>query len=209
MRLTVTQPLFAWEALDDSPSLQTVQAFLALAPDAPLLATLHRWRGRGRDDFPVASLWGVVLLTPLLRHATLEACLGDLRRNAALRRLIGLERERDVPKKWNVSRFLKVLGREPHLTLLREVFDTMVRRLAEAVPDLGVRLAGDSSGLSARQESRPDPTLPAPAGGRKEYTDEHGAVTRVIEWPEGGRHRPRHRDPVPVAGRVGAAPARP
>jgi len=182
LRLTVTHPLFAWEALEDSPSLQTVRDFLAIVPDAKLLDALRRSRGRGRDDYPVEALWGVVLLTVLLRHPTFDACLGDLRRNAALRRLIGLEREADVPKKWNVSRFLKVLGAEPHLGLLHDVFDTMIRTLGGAVPDLGAHTAGDSSALLAQEEAHPDPTLPAPAGGRKEYTDQTGAVTKVFEW---------------------------
>ena len=182
MRLTVTQPLFAWEALEDSPSLQTVRDFLARVPDARLLDALRRSRGRGRDDYPVEALWGVVLLTVLLRHPTFDACLGDLRRNAALRRLIGLEREADVPRKWNVSRFLKVLGAEPHLELLRETFDAMIRTLGEVVPDLGAHTAGDSSALLAQEEAHPEATLPAPAGGRKEYTDPAGAVTKVFEW---------------------------
>src|SRR5574337_1597915 len=110
MRLTTQHPLFAWEALEDSPSLQTVQAFLAAVPDAQLRAALHAWRGKGRDDYPITSLWGVLLLTIALRHPTLEACLADLRRNAALRKLIGIESEAGVPKPWNMSRFLEVLG---------------------------------------------------------------------------------------------------
>jgi hypothetical protein len=50
------------------------------------------------------------------------------------------------------------------------------------VTDLGVHTAGDSSGLRAREEADPDPGLPAPAGGRKEYTDASGTVTKVIAW---------------------------
>ncbi len=69
--------------------------------------------GRGRDDYPVHVLWGTVLLVSLLRHPTTEACLGELQRNASLRRLIGIESEGGVPKKWNVSRCLDVLGAEP------------------------------------------------------------------------------------------------
>jgi hypothetical protein len=130
LRLSVTQPLFAWECLDDGPSLQTIRDLLALVPDGRLLDALRRWRGHGRDDYPVEALWGVVLLTILLRHPTFDACLEDLRRNAALRRLIGIPRETRVPKNWNVSRFLKVLGTEPHLTLLHDVFDRMIRTLA-------------------------------------------------------------------------------
>ncbi len=68
MRITTTQPLFAWECLDDSPSLRTIREFLGTVPDAKLLNALHRWRGRGRDDYPVSVLWGTFLLTILLRH---------------------------------------------------------------------------------------------------------------------------------------------
>ena len=56
MRVTSTPPLFAWEALEDSPSLQTVREFLAAVPDAKLLDSLRQWRGKGRDDYPVSVL---------------------------------------------------------------------------------------------------------------------------------------------------------
>lgn len=191
MRIRMTQPLFAWEALEDEPSLRTVREFLAGVPDADLLASLKSGRGRGRDDYPVSVLWGVLLLTVVLRHPSLEACLGELRRNAGLRKLIGISSESGVPKKWNLSRFLVVLGTEPHLSLLRGVFDGMIRRLGGVVNDLGVHTAGDASALNARRErGGPKPPskrgkgdeLPEPAGGRKEYTDESGTVVKVVEW---------------------------
>ena len=190
MRITTTQPLFAWEALEDSPSLKTIRQFLAAVPDGALLESLHRWRGRGRDDYPVYVLWGTLLLTILLRHTSIESCLGELRRNRALRKLIGIESESKVPKKWNMSRFQAVLGTEPHLSLLHEVFDGMIRRLGAVVVDLGVHTAGDASGLNARREKNKKKkrkavgvaALPEPAGGRKEYTDESGKVIRVVEW---------------------------
>jgi hypothetical protein len=184
MRVHVTDPLFAWNRLDDSPDLRTVRDLLASVPDGALLESLRKARGRGRDDYPVSVLWGVLLLTIALRHTSIEACLSELRRNADLRRLIGIDGEQRVPRKWNMSRFLEVLGQEPHRTLLREAFDAMVQRLGRAVPDLGRNTAGDSSGLSARPlaEDAELHGLPAPAGGRKEYTDESGAVTRVVAW---------------------------
>lgn len=98
MRIAMTKPLFAWDCLDDSPDLATIRDFLHALPDGQLLESLRQYRGRGRDDYPVTALWGVTVLTPLLRHPTTEACLGDLRRNAALRRLIGIEHEEGVPK---------------------------------------------------------------------------------------------------------------
>jgi len=125
-------------------------------------------------------------LTPLLRHPSTEATLAELRRNAGLRRLIGIESESQVPKKWNMSRFQEVLGRPPHLALLHEVFDIMVEQLAEEVKDLGEHTAGDATNLLARRprgkRSRIDSKLPQPTGGRKEYTDEQGEVVKVVEW---------------------------
>jgi len=127
----------------------------------------------------------MLLLTILLQHASIEACLGELRRNRSLRTLIGIESESKVPKKWNLSRFLDVLGTDRHLSLLHEVFDTMIQQLGEVVVDLGAHTAGDASGLNARCENQKKAArsgLPIPAGGRKEYTDESGRVVKIVEW---------------------------
>jgi hypothetical protein len=188
MRITVTQPRFAWAALEDSPSLETIRRCLEAIPDAPLLQGLRHARGRGRDDFPVSVLWGVALMTPLLRHASSDACLGEVRRNPALRRLLGIETQDQIPKHWNLSRFLDVLGHPAHLAALRASFDAMVHRLASVVPDLGRRVAGDATALSARrgdekrQQAEVRLGLPQPAGGRKEYKDADGNVVKVVEW---------------------------
>jgi hypothetical protein len=82
MRIDATKPLFAWECLDDSPSLVTLREFLATIPDSHLLESLRRGRGKGRDDYPVHVLWGVQLLAVALRHPTMEACLDELKRNS-------------------------------------------------------------------------------------------------------------------------------
>src|SRR5262249_22521789 len=157
-------------------------------PDAAILHGLRSARGRGRDDYPVSALWGVAVLTPLLRHPSHEACLAELRRNPALRRLIGIEAEEHVPHHWNLSRFLDALGHPAHLAARHTGFDHMVRRLGGAVPNLGHRLAGDATALNARrggtdrQERETRLGLPQPAGGRKEYLDAEGRVERVVEW---------------------------
>lgn len=110
MHVALSKSLFAWETLEDSPSLKTIRAFLEAVPDGRLLAALRQYRGHGRNDHPVHVLWGVVLLTVLLRHTSFAATLGELRRNEALRLLIGIKSEQEVPDAWNVSRFLRVLG---------------------------------------------------------------------------------------------------
>lgn len=189
MRIHATQPLFAWDALEDSPTLATIRRFLESVPDQTLLASLEAARGKGRDDYPVRVLWGVVLLTVLLRHSSFEACLAELRRNEGLRRLLGLASEDHVPHKWNVSRFLNLLGQAPHRQHLEAIFTGMIARLAGAVNDLGAQLAGDATALNARKTraarrsaAARSESLPEPSGGRKEYTDEAGTVTKVVEW---------------------------
>jgi DDE family transposase/transposase-like protein DUF772 len=183
------RPLFAWDELQDSPSLQQVRTLLASIPDASLLQALDARRHNGCNKYPVRVLWGCLLLAILLRHTTMEACLQELRRNAGLRLLIDIDREEDVPQGWNLSRFLAVLGQEPFRTELVAIFNVMVRQLADVVPDLGQHTAGDSTALSgrcdpdaARQAAELTQGLPQPSGGRKEYTDDDGQVTKVVEW---------------------------
>jgi len=99
--------------------------------------------------------------------------------------VIGIESESQVPKKWNMTRFQETLGREPHRSLLREIFDEMARGLSKRVDDLGEQVSGDATVLSARarrSDGEPVSDLPQPAGGKKEYKDEEGHVTKGVEW---------------------------
>jgi hypothetical protein len=114
--------------------------------------------------------------------------LAELRRNDGLRRIIGIESEAGVPKPWNISRFEEVLGQEPHRTLLKQLFADLIRQLGVAIADLGTNAAGDATALSARRkpaeaaQDEVDEGLPQPSGGRKEYKDDQGKVTKVVEW---------------------------
>jgi hypothetical protein len=189
MLIHATQPLFAWGELQDCPTLSTIAEFLRTVPDQPLLDGLSQARGHGRDDYPVSRLWRVVLLSILLRHHSFTDCLAELHRNPTLCRLIDITSEDQIPSSANLSRFLDVLGQPPHLDALRQVFDALVRPLGQAVPQLGRHTAGDATALNARPKANPkavqaevDQGLPQPSGGRKEYTDEQGTVTKVVEW---------------------------
>lgn len=189
VKIAITKPLFPWDMLEDSPSLQSIRTLLEAIPDHALLEALRAARGKGRDDFPISALWGTLLLSIILRHVTINACLEELERNAALRLLIGIESEREVPGPDNISRFLVTLGEEPHLTLLHAIFDVMVKRLGLAVDALGVDTAGDSTGLAGRaavsdklKDAEIAQGLPQPTGGKKEYKDDDGNVTKVVCW---------------------------
>ena len=189
MKISVTKPLFAWDALEDSPSLQSLRVLLESISDYELLESLRQARGKGRDDYPVEVLWGTLLLAIALRHVSIDACLEELRRNPALRLLVGIEEEDRVPGPDNMSRFLATLGEEPHLNHLRRVFDTQVGRLGAVIGDFGKDTAGDSTGLAGRaalseklRAAEIAQGLPQPSGGRKEYKDDDGNITKVVEW---------------------------
>ncbi len=189
MKIHATASLFAWSELEDCPTLGTIRDFLQTIDDEDLLEGLQQARGRGRNDYPVARLWPIVLLTIALRHTTFNATLAELHRNPSLCRLIGIHSEEEIPRSYNLSRFLEALGEQPHLDRLREIFDQMAQRLGQAVDDLGIHTAGDATALSARntksEQSRAtenEQGLPQACGGRKEYCDESGKVTKVVEW---------------------------
>jgi len=189
MLLHATDDLCAWDKLEDCPTLTTIRDFLQTVPDQPLIDGLVAARGRGRDDFPVARLWHVVLLTIALRHVYFNALLAELHRNPALCRLIDIHHEDEIPDAHNLSRFLDVLGQEPHLSALRDIFNVLVQRLGLAIPELGQHTAGDATALSGRAKkdaqavaAEVEQGLPQPSGGRKEYKDDEGRVTKVVEW---------------------------
>lgn len=189
MLIHATRPLFAWSELEDSPSLQTIRAVLSCLPDQALLDGLQQARGRGRDDYPVGVLWGVVVVSVLCRHVWLNDCLAELHRNPTLCAMLGITKVVDIPKPHNLSRFLDTLGQPPHLQNLRAVFDTLVNDLGAAVPELGKHTAGDSTALAAKPKKNAEAVaaeladgLPQPTGGRKEYHDEEGKLVKVYEW---------------------------
>ena len=189
MHIHTAQPLVAWGELEDCPTLATIRDFLRTVPDQPLLDGLRRARGHGRDDYPVSRLWHVVLLTVLLRHHSFHDCLAELHRNPSLCRLLDITSEDQIPKGPNISRFLDVLGQQPHLAALRHVFDQLALRLGRAVAELGRHTAGDATALNARPKANLKAVkaeiaegLPQPSGGRKEYTGDDGQVTKVVEW---------------------------
>jgi len=189
MRIHAAEPLFAWGQLEDCPTPATIRDLLAAVPDHDLIAGLVAARGHGRDDYPVARLRHIVLLTILLRHTPFNACLDELHRNPALCRPLDITAAEQIPHGWDLSRFLDTPGREPHLAALRQVFDALARPPGRAAPDLGRHTAGDATALNARAQSDPkavareaERRLPQPTGGRKEYTDAEGKVVKVVEW---------------------------
>src|SRR3954452_25540282 len=132
MQLHASDPLFTWARLADHPELSTPRHLLEVLPDQNLLAGLEKGRGKGRDDFPIRVLWGVVVFTVALRHPSFASCIAELNRNPALYRLLAISSVAGIPKDYNHPRFMDVLVQHPHLSELRKVFDVLVQRLGVA-----------------------------------------------------------------------------
>ena len=188
MVLHPAKPLFDWESLEDSPSLQTIKDLLAALPDAKLLDSLRQARGNGRNDYPVHVLWGVVVLRVVLRHVTTEAVLGELRRNDGLRRLIGIDSR--SPRAQAVEPLAIRGGARPGAPSLAPQRDL---QCVDSTLGAGRRRPGQGHrrrlhGLSARRKDEEAAQeeiaegLPQAGGGRKEYKDAEGKVTKVVEW---------------------------
>ena len=53
--------LFKWDTVEDIGDLIRLQFVLDNLPDEPLMHALENKRGRGRDDYPVRSVWNSLL----------------------------------------------------------------------------------------------------------------------------------------------------
>ena len=142
------KPLFGWDQIEALGDLGRLRLVLENLPDEALMKKLEQERDRGRDDYPIRPMWNALISGVVFQHPTVEALLRELRRNAQLRQVCGFDLVKGlkaVPDSWAFSRFLaQVMA---HRDLIRQMFDTMVDRLMELLPDFGVSLAVDGKAL--------------------------------------------------------------
>ena len=182
MIIHAAKPLFAWDCLEDSPSLRTIKDLLASLPDGKLLNSLRNARGKGCNDYSVSVLWGVVVLRIALWHITTEAVLAELRRNEGLRRILGIESESGVPKPWNICKRSRLPGawrRNAGARILRQP-----RTLTNASSRRRTRPACRLAGLCSFSQQRPSsPHM-------------HAVVLRAHEVLAAARRLRQHRPAV-------------
>ncbi len=168
MQLANCQPFFAWDALEDNPSLGASKRLLAAIPDAPLLDSLRQARGHGRDDHPVGVLWGVVLLTVVLRHTHCCNTAGDASALNARRNKKRAAAAATSTEPTNAAQTKAEAASTPPPAT--PTATTPPAQTGEDQPALQDKVVLDPFGL------------PLAAGGRKEYTDADGKVVKVVEW---------------------------
>ena len=192
MKIAITKPLFAWDALEDSPSLQSLRSCWNRSLTTRC-SSRSACRGKGRDDYPVEVLWGT-----LVWHRPAACLPRRLPRGTPTQSGVatapGHRRGGRVPGPDNMSRFLATLGEEPHLTHLRGS-SIPGQRLGAVVGDLGKNTAGDSTGLAGRARPATNcvppransgfPNLPADARSTRTTTEtsprsSNGSATSCI-----------------------------
>lgn len=179
--------LFGWEEIEELEDLERLRLVLEYMPDEELMITLERERKNGRDDYPIRAMWNSVLAGIVFQHTSVESLRRELSRNGQLRDMCGFKGK--VPSASPYTRFLKTLLK--HKKQIDEIFDRLVEKLTQVLPDFGKQLAMDSKAISSfakgkNKNQTPDGRRDTDADyGRKEYRGvrEDGTVwEKIVKW---------------------------
>ena len=176
MAIIPQKQLFAWEEVEALGDLERLRLVLDHLPDEPLMRTLERRRGTGRDDYPIRAVWNSILAGVVYQHPSVESLRRELLRNAQLRALCGFDvcrGEDAVPPSWAYTRFLKRVM--AHQEEIDRLFDRLVEQLRDALPEFGRVLAIDGKAVRTHAEPRPKGAAPLPADGRRDTDADFGA----------------------------------
>ena len=178
MATIAQRSLFSWKQIDAASDLDRLRLVLSVLPDEPLVATLEKQRGRGRDDYPIRPTWNALLAGIVFQHPSAAALLRELGRNAELRELCGYDPLRGtgaVPTEDAFGRFLALVVAQGDK--LRAIFDALVDELSRELPDLGRRLAVDSKAIQSAGKPVRDEDKRTEPDGRRDLDADWGTKT--------------------------------
>ena len=188
MAIIAQKKLFGWNEIEELGDLDRLRLVLESVPDEPLMQALEQKRGRGRDEYPVRSIWNTVIAGVVFGHPSVQSLRRELRRNAQLRDVCGLELGKGlaaVPPPYAYSRFLKTLiNHQPHI---QRIFESLVDEVEEELPDLGRVMAVDGKAIDshARGRKKDQEQEPKPSDGRRDTDADWGVKTYKGEKEDG------------------------
>jgi len=146
--------LFAWNQVEAASDLDRLRVLFEALPDEDLMRTLEAERKGRRDDYPVRAMWNSLLAGIVFQHNGIQSLRRELARNGQLRQVCGFEvlrGDKAIPPEWVYTRFQAKLQR--HWKEVDRMFDVLIARLMEHLPDLGKRLAVDSKAIQSYAKS--------------------------------------------------------
>ena len=155
MAIIPQKELFGWKEIENIGDLDRLRLVIDYLPDEKLMRNLEKERGKGRDDFPVRSMWNSILAGIVFQHISIESLRRELKRNGQLRDICGFDLVKGleaVPPSWVYSRFLKKLIK--HRDEVKAMFDTLIDELKVVLPDFGKYLALDGKGIKTHARGR-------------------------------------------------------
>ncbi len=179
-----------WEAIEELGDLERFLLVLKTLPDEPLMRTLERERGKGRNDYPVRAQWNSILAGVVFGHESIESLRRELARNAQLRHLCGfdpLDGTAAVPPPWAYSRFLRSLF--GHQEGIDAMFDELVESLRQELDGFGAVLAIDGKAIPTHARGPKKDEAPKTPDGRRETDADWGAKSYTKKAKDGSLYQ--------------------
>ena len=166
------------------PGLTEVKAILNSVDATALLERLrlYRWTGsrwRGRSGYSVEALWRAVLLSYILNIPSTSALIRRLQEEPRLRRICGFKA---LPQRSTFSRFFSRVSL--HLDLVQLATTTATDRLRDYLPNLGDKVAVDSTVVSSYSNPNRHPISDPEASWTAKTSTRPGAKNGT-EWSFG------------------------
>src|SRR5690625_2561312 len=146
MAIIPQMSLFSWTDVEELGDLDRLRLVIEYLPNNKLMETLEKERRNGRDDYPIRAVWNTILAGVVFEHKSTESLRRELKRNAQLRWLCGLEGVA-VPPAYVYSRFMKKLF--VHEKEVESMFNTLVSEIVELLPNFGASLAIDGKAIQS------------------------------------------------------------
>ena len=178
---TISQKqIFGWEDVEILGDLERLELLLENMPDDKLMEALEAERGKGRNEYPIRPVWNSILAGIVYQHQSIESLRRELMRNGQLRAVCGFDimaGTAAIPPSWVYTRFLAKLI--THKKLIDEMFERLIRTVAELVPDFGRVLAMDGKQLASYGKAVADEKMREKGDGRRENDADWGTKTHT------------------------------
>jgi len=151
----ISQLSFSWESINSLGDLERLVLVLENINDERLIQIIERKRKNGRNDYPVKAVWNCIIAGIIFQHSSIESLIRELKRNAQLRQICGLDVCKGiegVPPSYVFSRFMTKLT--SYQKLIDDSFNTIVNSICKLLPDFGENIAGDGKAISSLAKNK-------------------------------------------------------